>query len=102
MVGNALCEITHQAGNGSAMMSASIPFVGGAIMLTKRVFTVVLIATACVVGSTPRLARGGVEHGFGGGFVRNPTTLLGASPPPSPTFEDRIPCRSWHLSRHPS
>jgi hypothetical protein len=61
----------------------------------KRVFAVMLIATACVVGS-PRsfarggvvhlLARGGVGHGFGGGFVRNATTLLGASPPPSPTF----------------
>ena len=36
MVGNALCEIAHQAGNRSAMMSASIPFVGGAIMLTKQ------------------------------------------------------------------
>jgi len=76
----------------------------------KRVFTVMLIATACVVGSTPSfarggvvhlLARGGVVHGLGGGFVRNPTTLLGASPP-SPPFEDRIPRRSWHLSRHPS
>jgi hypothetical protein len=40
----------------------------------KRVFTVMLIATACVVGSTPSfarggvvhlLARGGVEHGLG-------------------------------------
>ena len=50
----------------------------------KRVFTAMLIATACVVGSTPSfarggvvhlLARGGVEHGLGGGFVRNPTTL---------------------------
>jgi hypothetical protein len=74
----------------------------------KRVFTVMLIATACVVGSTPSfarggvvhlLARGGVGHGLGGGFVRNATTLLGASPP-SPTF--RILRRSWHLSRHPS
>ena len=36
MVGNAVCEITHQAGTRSAMMSASIPFVGGAIMLTKQ------------------------------------------------------------------
>src|SRR5215469_8511708 len=36
MVANAVCEITHQAGNRSAMMSASIPFVGGAIMLTKQ------------------------------------------------------------------
>jgi hypothetical protein len=66
----------------------------------KRVFTVMLIATACVVGSTPSFALGGVVHllahgdvghGLGDGFVRNPTTLLGASPPPSPTFENRIP-----------
>jgi hypothetical protein len=59
----------------------------------KRVFTVMLIATACGVGSTPSFARGGVGHGLGGGggFVRNPTTLLGASPPPSPTLESRIP-----------
>jgi hypothetical protein len=66
----------------------------------KRVFTVMLIAMACVVGSTPSfalggvvhlLARGGVGDGLGGGFVRNPITLLGASPPPSPTFENRIP-----------
>jgi hypothetical protein len=28
MVANALCEITHQAGNRSAMMSKSIPFLG--------------------------------------------------------------------------
>jgi hypothetical protein len=111
MLANAVCEITHQAGNRSAMMSASIPFLAGAIMLTKRVLTVMLIATACVVGSTPSfarggvvhlLARGGVEHGLSGGLVRNPTTLLGASPPPGPTFEYRIPRRSWHLSQHPS
>jgi hypothetical protein len=63
----------------------------------KHVFTVMLIATACVVGSTPSFALGGVvhllAHGDVGhsGLVRNPTTLLGASPPPSPTFEDRIP-----------
>jgi hypothetical protein len=59
----------------------------------KRVFTVMLIAAACVVGSTPSFARGGVGHGLGGGggIVRNPTTLLGASPPPSPTLESRIP-----------
>ena len=65
----------------------------------KRVFTAMLIATACVVGSTPSFARGGVVHllarggaghGLDGGFVRNPTTLFGASPP-SPTFENRIP-----------
>jgi|SRR5215471_9550486 len=36
MVANALCEITHQVGNRSAMMSASIPFLGGAIMLMKQ------------------------------------------------------------------
>jgi hypothetical protein len=64
-----------------------------------RVFTVMLIAAACVVGSTPSfarggvvhlLARGGVGHGLDDGFVRHPATLLGASPP-SPTFENRIP-----------
>ena len=77
----------------------------------NRVFAAMLIATACVVGSTPSfarggvvhlLARGGVGHGAGGGFVRNATTLLGASPAASSTFEDRIPRRSWHLSRNPS
>jgi hypothetical protein len=66
----------------------------------KRIFAAVLVAAACVVGSTPGfavggvvhlLARGGVGDGLGGSFVRNPTTLLGASPPPSPTFENRIP-----------
>jgi hypothetical protein len=73
----------------------------------KRFFAVMLIATACVVGSTPSFALGGVVHllaraGVGhesdGGFVRNPTTLnpttlRGASPPPSR--------HSWHLPRHP-
>jgi hypothetical protein len=45
MVGNALCEITHQAGNRSAMMSASIPFVGGEIMLTQqKVYKIVDLA----------------------------------------------------------
>jgi hypothetical protein len=66
----------------------------------KRIFAAVLVAAACVVGSTPSfalggvvhlLARGAVGHGLGGGFVRNPTTFLGASPPPSPTFENRVP-----------
>ena len=47
----------------------------------KRVFTVMLIATACVVGSTPSFARGGivhlltrggVGHGLGVVFVRKP------------------------------
>jgi hypothetical protein len=57
----------------------------------KRVFAIVL-AAACVVGSTPSFARGGSGHGFGrGGIARDPTTLLGASPPPSATFQSRIP-----------
>jgi hypothetical protein len=57
----------------------------------KRVFAV-LLAAACVVGSTPSFARGGFAHGFGrGGFARNPTTLLGASPPQTSVFENRIP-----------
>src|SRR2546430_14793418 len=57
----------------------------------KRVFAIVL-AAACVVGSTPSFARGGGGHGFGhGGIARKPTTLFGASPPPSATFQNRIP-----------
>jgi hypothetical protein len=60
----------------------------------KRVFAIVL-AAACIIGSTPSFARGGGAgggHGFGrGGFTRNPTTLLGASPAPSPGFQSRIP-----------
>jgi len=68
----------------------------------KRVFAVVL-AAACVVGSTPTFARGGFGHGggfrggfgdgggFRGGFVRNPTTLLGSPAPRMPAFQNRIP-----------
>jgi hypothetical protein len=64
----------------------------------KRVFTVMLIAVACVVGSTPTFALGGVVHllargqvgqGLGGGIAHNPTTLLG--PSSTPAFENRIP-----------
>jgi hypothetical protein len=58
----------------------------------KRVFAVAL-AAACVVGSTPSFARGGFGHGggFRGGFVRNPTTLLGSPAPRMPAFQNRIP-----------
>jgi hypothetical protein len=63
----------------------------------KRVFAAVL-AAACVVGSTPGFARGGGGHGGGfahpsgrGGFVRNPTTLLGSPAPQMPAFQNRIP-----------
>jgi hypothetical protein len=53
----------------------------------KRVFAV-LLATACVLASTPGFARGGLGHGGGfanrGGFVRNPTTLLGSPTPQAP------------------
>ena len=58
----------------------------------KRVFAAAL-ATACIVASTPGFARGGVGHGggFRGGFVRNPTTLLGSPAPQMPTFQNRIP-----------
>jgi hypothetical protein len=52
----------------------------------KSVLAMLLVATACVVGSTPGFARGGGHGGFGGfghmGGVRNPTTLLGS---PAPT-----------------
>jgi hypothetical protein len=56
----------------------------------NRVFAVMLIATACVVGSTPTFALGGVvhllargeaEHGLDSGTMRNPTTRFGAAPP---------------------
>jgi len=61
----------------------------------KRVFAAVLVAAACVVGSTPGFARGGLGHvgGFAnhGGLVRDPTTLLGSPAPQVPTFENRIP-----------
>jgi hypothetical protein len=76
----------------------------------KRVFAVVL-AAACVVGSTPTFARGGFGHGggFRGGFVRNPTTLLGSPAPRMPAFQNRVPAPLaaptqpiWrgHVARH--
>ena len=58
----------------------------------KRVFAAVL-ATACIVASTPGFARGGLGHGggFRGGVVRDPTTLLGSPAPQMPAFQNRIP-----------
>ena len=58
----------------------------------KRVFAAVL-ATACIVASTPGFASGGLGHGggFRGGVVRDPTTLLGSPAPQVPAFENRIP-----------
>jgi hypothetical protein len=58
----------------------------------KRVLVAVL-ATACIVASTPGFARGAVGHGggFRGGFVRDPTTLLGSPAPQMPVFQNRIP-----------
>jgi hypothetical protein len=71
----------------------------GGVLNMARIFAVMLLtATACVVGSTPGFARGGVvhlfarggvAHGLDDGFVRNPPTLSGASPPSS-TFENHI------------
>ena len=57
-----------------------------------RVLAAVL-ATACIVASTPGFARGGLGHGggFRGGVVRDPTTLLGSPAPEVPAFENRIP-----------
>jgi hypothetical protein len=64
----------------------------------KRVFAAILVTTACVVASTPGFARGGGGHGGGfahlsgrGGFVRNPTTLLGSPAPQMPAFQNRVP-----------
>ena len=65
----------------------------------KRIFAAVLVAAACVVGSTPGFAVGGVvhllargeaEHGLDSGMMRNPTTRFGAAPPTSLPFENRI------------
>jgi len=57
----------------------------------KPLFALIL-AAACVVGSTPGFARGGFGHAVGrGGVAHDPTTLLGASPSPTPAFENRIP-----------
>ena len=59
----------------------------------KRVLAMLLVATACVAGSTPGFARGGGGHGGFGhmGFSRNPSTLLGTQAPTTPTFQNRIP-----------
>ena len=56
----------------------------------QRLFAVVL-AVACVVGSTPVLARGGGGgHGGGrGGFVRSGP--IAVNPAPQIPFENRIP-----------
>jgi hypothetical protein len=77
----------------------------------NRVFAVMLIATACVVGSTPSFALGGVvhllargeaEHGLDSGMTRNPTTLFGPALPTSLDFENRITAPLAARSRHPS
>ena len=73
----------------------------------NRVFAVMLIATACVVGSTPSFALGGVvhllargeaEHGLDSGMMRNPTTRFGAAPPTSLAHRVRL-TRALQASR---
>ena len=61
----------------------------------RRLLAAVL-ATTCLVASTPGFARGGFAHGAGfahgtGGFVRDPTARFGATAPPAPALENRIP-----------
>jgi hypothetical protein len=68
-------------------------------MLHKTV--IVLAITAALTGglTADALARGGGGFGGGahmggggrGGFVRNPTTLLGSLAPQMPAFENRSP-----------
>ncbi len=67
----------------------------------KSVFAAVL-ATAFVVASTPGFARGAVGHGggFRGGFVRNPTTLLG-SPAPQLAAPTQAPVINGPAARSP-
>ena len=70
----------------------------------KRLFAVVL-AVACVAGSTSGFARGGMGHfagGVRGGFVRNPTTLLGSPAPQMPAFENRSPAPLASPSQAPT
>jgi hypothetical protein len=61
--------------------------------IMKRLFAVVL-AVACVAGSTSVFARGGMGHGAGlagrGGHAFNPALLQNPAPQ-MPTFENRIP-----------
>jgi hypothetical protein len=56
----------------------------------KRVLAMLVLATACVAGSTPGFARGGGFGGHGGfgrtGVVHNPS-LLGSPAPTSPTLQ---------------
>jgi hypothetical protein len=63
--------------------------------IMKRVLAMLLVATACVAGSTPGFARGGGFGGHGGfgrtGVVHNPSTLLGSPAPTAPSFQNRIP-----------
>jgi hypothetical protein len=56
----------------------------------KRVIAAVLLATACVAGSTSGYAQRG---GFARGAPRapDPTTLLGSPAPQTPTFQNRSP-----------
>jgi hypothetical protein len=56
--------------------------------IMRRLLAAALVLTS-VVGSTSSFARGGLAHGSGGGFRRDPT-LLGPAPQ-IPTFESRIP-----------
>lgn len=59
----------------------------------KRVLAILLVATACVAGSTSGFARGGGGPGGLGhmGFSRNPSALLGTQAPTAPNFQSRIP-----------
>jgi len=61
----------------------------------KRALAMLLVATACVLGSTPGFARGGGLGGHGEfgrtGVMRNPSTLLGSPAPTTPTFQNQIP-----------
>jgi hypothetical protein len=72
----------------------------------KRVLAMLLLATACVVASTPGFARGGGGFGHGGfgraGGMRNPSTLLGSQAPTAPTFQSRIPSPLASPSQAPS
>ena len=54
----------------------------------KRVIAAVLLAAACVAGSTSGYAQRGAR---GAPRAPDPTTLLGSPAPQTPTFQNRSP-----------
>src|SRR5262249_7232872 len=107
-------EITHRAANRSAMMSASSPFVGGAIMLTKqklsRIADVALLSLL-VPAAVFVTAGGAIPPPFAPGppAPGRTHTLAFSPPPPTPdatsgkTFHSTAPrgTKGWIALHRP-